>query len=81
MHCNFPFASPLWRLSDHASEQMSTEPNPKPRKGAGRPTDYDPSYCKVVIELGRKGKSLASICAKLMVPRTVIFRWAARLNT
>lgn len=56
---------------------MSTEPTPKSRKGVGgRPTDYDPSYCKVVIELGRKGKSIASVCAKLMVPRTVLFKWA-----
>jgi len=44
---------------------------------AGRPTDYDPSYCDVVVSLGRDGKSLAQMCAHFDIARQTIDNWAA----
>ena len=34
---------------------------------AGRPTDYRPEYCELVIELGKAGKSKAQMAARLDV--------------
>ncbi|MEQ1718668.1 MAG: hypothetical protein ABL907_22225 [Hyphomicrobium sp.] len=42
---------------------------------AGRPTKYDPSFCDVVIEAGRAGKSLAWMAATLGVRRETIWDW------
>lgn len=43
---------------------------------AGRPSIYDPSYCDVVIELGKEGKSLAQMCAHFDIARSTIDNWA-----
>lgn len=43
---------------------------------AGRPTDYDPSYCEKVIELGKEGKSKAQMCAAFNISRQTIDNWA-----
>lgn len=43
---------------------------------AGRPTDYDPSYCDKVIEWGKLGKSKAWMAAELGVVRNSIDNWA-----
>lgn len=43
---------------------------------AGRPSKYDPSYCDVVVELGKEGKSLAQMCAHFDVTRQTIDNWA-----
>lgn len=44
---------------------------------AGRPSDYDPSYCEEVIELGKQGKSLVQMAAHFDVSRQTIDNWAA----
>jgi len=41
-----------------------------------RPTDYDPSFCERVLELGRKGKSITVMAAELNVCRDTIYEWA-----
>lgn len=41
----------------------------------GRPTDYTHLYCEQVIELGRAGKSVTQIAAKLDVNRDTIYEW------
>lgn len=43
---------------------------------AGRPTTYDPSYCEVVIEMGKQGKSKAQMAARFNVARSSIDAWA-----
>ena len=45
-------------------------------KKIGRPTKYDPEYCKVAIDLGRKGKSRESIAANLNVSWNTLNIWA-----
>lgn len=42
----------------------------------GRPTKYDPSYCDVVVELGKDGKSVAQMCAHFDIARSTIDQWA-----
>ena len=44
---------------------------------AGRPTAYKPEYCKKVLELGKKGRSVAQMCAHFDVSRQTIDNWAA----
>jgi len=41
----------------------------------GRPTEYRPEFCSVVIELGAEGKSKVEIACELGVGRTTIKRW------
>lgn len=46
------------------------------KRGRGRPTDYDPSMCQEVIDLGRRGKSHAQIAADMGVSRSSLYLWA-----
>jgi transposase len=41
-----------------------------------RPTDYDPSLCERVIELGREGAGKAEIAAELDVSRQTVLNWS-----
>jgi transposase-like protein len=41
----------------------------------GRPSDYDPSYCEVAIELGKQGKSTEAIGARIGVGTATLYRW------
>jgi hypothetical protein len=43
----------------------------------GRPTDYDPKYCELVIEMGRQGKSKAQIAATIGVTRKTMWTWCS----
>jgi len=42
---------------------------------AGRPTDYDPKYCDLVIELASQGKSKAQMAATIGVTRKTMWTW------
>ena len=42
---------------------------------AGRPSTYDPSHCERVIELGKRGKSVAVMAAQLDVHKDTIYEW------
>jgi len=42
---------------------------------AGRPSKYDPAYCKSVIEHMAKGASLTSFAAEIEVARSTINEW------
>lgn len=44
---------------------------------AGRPTDYDPSYCEVVIECGKQGFSRAEMASHLDTSRQTMAAWEA----
>ena len=45
--------------------------------GAGRPTDYKPEYCQIVIEyMGEQGKSLVQLARKLEVCKATIYNWS-----
>jgi len=46
-------------------------------RGPGRPSEYDPSHCDQVVELGKMGKSKAQIAAALGVSRQTLHNWAA----
>ena len=48
---------------------------PEEKKPFGRPTDYDPSYCDKVIELGRLGKSLEQMSAQLNISYRTLCNW------
>lgn len=45
---------------------------------AGRPTDYKPEYCELVIKMGRQGKSKAQIAATIGVTRVTMWGWAQK---
>lgn len=44
---------------------------------AGRPSEYDPSYCEKVIEWGRLGKSKAWMAASIGVTRKTLDNWCS----
>jgi hypothetical protein len=44
----------------------------------GRPTDYKPEYCEVVIRLMRKGASIAELARKFDCAITTIYEWIAK---
>jgi hypothetical protein len=41
----------------------------------GRPTDYRPEYCELVIEYGKQGKSVAWMAAELGVAKQTLQNW------
>ena len=43
----------------------------------GRPTTYDPKYCKAVIDHMAEGASLTSFAASVMCSRSTINEWMA----
>src|SRR5215470_2632380 len=46
-------------------------------RSIGRPTDYQPTYCRRVEMLGRKGQSRAQIAAALKISRSTLYLWAS----
>jgi len=42
----------------------------------GRPSKYDESYCEIVVDLGKAGKSKAQMCAHFDISRQTIDNWA-----
>lgn len=42
---------------------------------AGRPTSYDPSYCDLVIEMGKRGYSKVQIAAELGIAKSTLPVW------
>lgn len=42
---------------------------------AGRPTDYDPEYCDLVIKLASQGKSKAQMAATIGTTRQTMWSW------
>ena len=41
----------------------------------GRPKKYDPKYCKMVIEAGKRGETLTEFAAKIEVDRNTLYNW------
>lgn len=41
----------------------------------GRPTEYKPEFCELVVELGKKGYSEAQIAAEIGVTRKTLKNW------
>ena len=44
---------------------------------AGRPTDYNPDFCELVIELGKQGKSVAQMASECDVSKQTMLTWAS----
>jgi transposase len=42
----------------------------------GRPTDYMPEHCDVVIALGKQGKSYTQIAVNLDISKKTLYNWA-----
>ena len=47
----------------------------KEKRPVGRPSTYNPEYCKRVVELGKKGKSIEQISAALDTPLRTLYLW------
>jgi len=45
---------------------------------AGRPTEYDPAFCAIVIESGRVGKSVVGMACDLGVVKQTMLNWATK---
>jgi hypothetical protein len=45
------------------------------KRPVGRPSEYDPSYCQKVIELGKLGKSFEQMSAQLDISYRTLCRW------
>ena len=50
----------------------------KEKRPVGRPSTYNPDYCKRVVELGKKGKSIEQISAALDTPLRTLYEWRDR---
>lgn len=46
------------------------------RRGRGRPTDYQPEFCELVMQMGREGYSKAEMAAGLWTSRVTLDAWA-----
>lgn len=44
---------------------------------AGRPTDYRPEYCDIVVELGKHGVSKEEMALELGISVTTFYTWQA----
>jgi hypothetical protein len=53
-------------------------PETTQKRKRGRPTDYRPSMCETVIQLGTEGKSKAQIARSLETSRVTLDAWAKR---
>jgi hypothetical protein len=53
---------------------MSTQPTSK--KPVGRPSKYDPSFCQIAIDLGKKGYSREAISSELGITWQTLGNWA-----
>lgn len=54
-------------------------PRPKPEGYVfGRPTDYRPEYCEMVIEWGKLGKSKTWMAASLDVTKKTFYEWESK---
>lgn len=42
---------------------------------AGRPTEYDPSFCDVARNFMEKGYSISALAGELRVDRTTLYEW------
>jgi len=47
------------------------------KRPVGRPTDYDPAFCAMVIQYGKEGMSRATIASKLDCSRETLRNWEA----
>lgn len=45
---------------------------------AGRPSDYDPSYCELIINLAHEGNSRYEICAELGIAMSTFNLWRTK---
>jgi len=44
----------------------------------GRPSDYVPGYCEVLVDIMSEGKSLAAVAKAIGVTRKTLYDWAAK---
>lgn len=58
-----------------SSEPPKITVAPDERVPFGRPSEYDPAYCDLVLELGKDGKSRAQIAAALDCSRQTLANW------
>lgn len=42
---------------------------------AGRPSDYDPKYCQLIIEMGKSGCSVAEMASACDVAKQTLLNW------
>lgn len=47
------------------------------KRPRGRPSEYDPAFCKTVVQLGKAGKSRAEIASALDCSRQTLANWEA----
>ena len=50
----------------------------QPKHPGGRPTDYDPEYCDIVIQLGEQGASIVQMAYACGVCRETLDNWSDR---
>lgn len=48
---------------------------PEDRLKVGRPTDYKPEFCQKVIEMGKRGLSIAEVACALDKVRSTLWEW------
>ena len=41
----------------------------------GRPTKYDPKFCRVILDMAKQGKSVVQMSAHLEIARSTFYEW------
>lgn len=59
-----------------AAQPIATEVLPAPKRGPGQPSKYDPSFCAIAIECGKRGLSREAISSELGISWRTLNEWA-----
>lgn len=63
---------------DQSTTRTGSQQAPKKKSNAGRPSSYDPAYCKLLINHMGAGFSFESFAGVLGVSRDTLYFWAKR---
>ena len=62
--------------ADSAAQPVAAEIVDAPKRGPGQPSKYDPSFCKIAIECGKRGLSREAISSELGITWRTLLNWA-----
>lgn len=62
--------------AEESPSNISEEHAEKLKSKLGRPSNYDPAYKKIVVDVMKQGKSIAAVAALIGVGRTKMWKWA-----
>jgi hypothetical protein len=62
-------------MAPFAQKRMLAHLQPDPKHPGGRPSEYDPAYCDLVVEFMAKGFSLTAFAGSIRKSRDAVYDW------